>query len=108
MALHLLCRHHFLRSATVRGASPQGGCDILCLGANRGYHRDRCHGTSMAWTLCIWFSRHSYFGLCLPGISFLQALSSLVARCSHQRRRLSALGRSLSAWPNDGCLGPRA
>src|SRR5438309_10935007 len=99
MALHVLCRHYFLRSAAVRGASPEGCRDILCLGANRGDHRDRVHGASMAWTLRFWFSRHSYFGLCLPGISFLQALSSVVARWCHHRRMPSCLWILLSGWP---------
>ena len=54
------------------------------------------------------FSGDSYFGLCLPGISFLPALSALVTRRCHQRRRFFALGRCFSAWANDGSMGSQS
>ena len=98
----------FLWNAVVRGASPQGRSHIFCLGANCCHYRNSGHGEGMAFALRFWFSGHSHPWLCIPGISFLQALSALVTGRCHQRRWFSFVGRCFSRRANDGCVGAQS
>ena len=80
---------------------------VFYLGADCCYYRHCGDCACMAWHFDFGFLAMLTLGFALPGISFLQALSALVARRGHQRRRLPAVGRGLSRRTNAGYVGAR-
>src|SRR5580765_3027295 len=108
MALYFLRHHPLLWIAVVCGSPPQTDCRILFLGAHCDCNRYRGNCSRLAPSIYFWFYGPADSGFCHARASILEALSALVAWCCHQRRRLFAVGRRLSAGSHAGCMGAYA